>query len=848
MKGSAWLYHRLFVDADGGDAAIDDIVRYYIGPTSEDLVGKGWINGFFFLRYGEAGLHIRHRVRLTGTVDVIKVDEYLRQAAGRFASINNVETAIYEPETDKYGGGEGLAISEETFVASSRFAVAGVESTADRTELRLLAAMTAFDAAMAAGDIFGPARTRLLSTYASHWRGFLMSLGHAPMRGVPEAAKRLAEQYVATDGLRDEFTDPLRKQLGLWATALDTCIGALNAVGQAGRLTTPLENILCNLVHTTNNRLGLSVADEILLAEALLLAGIGQDKPTWDTVIGALAGNGRNVFLLEGDCDRLLADWHASAERTGITWLVPDTLRHSTPFELWTRLAQAAPAGGTLAERLRTGPRTDEDPGNPLLPDAAGAYQAIYQWLADPSRPPSVLVMNAIDEADADSLSALEYLANAPGGAPRAAIILGVVGRRRNKEWEGLRQRLLGASCVVHTKFRPRSLVEKDPAASDEGHSVEYAIACCRAGALQTGTQALISLLTGSGTRLSPADEGNVWTYLAMAMLRQSQFQHVATAVTGGIGCDPTAERKRLLRRLLMLAFKGQGGNKTLAELGRAAMIELSSLEMDPFERAWLQLDAALGSSADDADGQHEKLLAGILGAAPGAVSCQCRAAANLWLAAYHTVNGSPSEAIAYQLSGLRILEDIEDVARSLTTRAKLGAALFGLGAWADAIVHLELASRDAQHLKKSDLAVECLCLAARARIATGDLQRAQGLLADSGPATIAIWQQPKGRLLRLHAKAVLALASGDTGKPASIIGLMQRDLANFPASETNWVTRMRSECAYLSADLATATGNRELAREWTTRGLHLSEQAAPEERPALLAAGHRRLVAANRS
>src|SRR5262245_31334493 len=108
MVDDRWIYRKLFV-RPAGDEAADDIVVRHVGPVSDALLARGWIDRFFFLRYGEGGFHLRHRVRLTRTVDAATVRAAL-QVQGGVEGVVRIEEAAYVPETDKYGGPDGLDV------------------------------------------------------------------------------------------------------------------------------------------------------------------------------------------------------------------------------------------------------------------------------------------------------------------------------------------------------------------------------------------------------------------------------------------------------------------------------------------------------------------------------------------------------------------------------------------------------------------------------------------------------------------------------------------------------------------------------------------------------------------
>jgi tetratricopeptide (TPR) repeat protein len=568
-----------------------------------------------------------------------------------------------------------------------------------------------------------------------------------------------------------------------------------------------------------------------------------EERLTWSAVVRTLAARIPVVALLEGDAGRRLAAWRSVALKAGVLWLEsPSDPAESSPFRVWTQLATTHPSGVELVRRLRFGPDQAEDPGCPILPDPGGAYSSIYSWLVEVSSGPLLAVVKAVDQADQDCLAALDYIIRALEDVP-VALFLQTSGQKVGGHWDQLLPRLISETRLIHIRGRP--LVENPSRRPDEpSTSLEHGIACCRAGALHMGSLVLLKGLIGDEERQSSrANDATAWSYLAMAMLNKRQFHFVSLAVAGALALETAPQRRRLLRRTLMIALRGQGNARRLHQLGIEARQELAAEDLEPAEEAWLRLDAALGCSLDDPEGVHESLLRSIVDLPDNAVSPQCRAAAHVWLAAFLTVNGDPQSAIPHQRAGLAILESLEDESRSAITRVRLGAALFGAGSYAESAAHFEIAARRTLRTGDHVMTAECLCYAARAHAAMGELADAVNLLAGSTRSGMHVWSPRRARLLRLHAQAVIALARGDPQMAEAMVGSLLEDLETGADGQLAWTVRLTCECAYLLADIAAAQGDSVRARRWTTQGLRIGEESAPEERAALIASGRKRLM-----
>ena len=143
-----WLYVRIYCHPKMSD----DIILHILRPVEKELRKRGLITQFFFIRYIEGGYHLR--VRFYGTRQALLHSSrtYINtQISQFFAQCGNVidepydqgpdgmddaqwqpwqphkvqrpmpsyEYDRYDPETDRYGGPDGLLISEQHFQQSS---------------------------------------------------------------------------------------------------------------------------------------------------------------------------------------------------------------------------------------------------------------------------------------------------------------------------------------------------------------------------------------------------------------------------------------------------------------------------------------------------------------------------------------------------------------------------------------------------------------------------------------------------------------------------------------------------------------------------------------------------------
>jgi thiopeptide-type bacteriocin biosynthesis protein len=284
-------------------AALENLLLRAVVPVVEEHVaGQGpgdpprpW----FFIRYWQGGPHLRLRIadlgdpaatritaELTARTDAVTAElppedritaASYRQAARPLADLGEgghaldlgellppgVHPAVYEPEIRRYGGPGNMALSEELFHASSVVALRACRarpghgrSVADGLEA-MAATLSAWP-----GD-----RSALLRAVRDGWAQWSGGPGRGEAaeriaRGVAEQADRLRASAGALAALADgapsrwsAWTTRLRPAAELWTES--------HGIPGAGR-------ILGSQLHMTQNRLGVGVGREGMMAAILL--------------------------------------------------------------------------------------------------------------------------------------------------------------------------------------------------------------------------------------------------------------------------------------------------------------------------------------------------------------------------------------------------------------------------------------------------------------------------------------------------------------------------------------------------------------------------------------------------
>lgn len=324
-QDSRWVAYHVFY---GGSP--DVLLTECLFPLAEGLVRAGVVREWFYINYWLEGSHIRLRLRIprdTTDADIDRrvppvVEGYLarrpsmhpmleladngfyeRLFAGEFTDAdrpryfdasgeplfrenNSIERRAYEQETYRYGGPECMALAEEHFVASTRLAcdVMGRGNQNVRSLLLGIAAQLSFVTACAllrerelVADFFVAYHRRWAAGYTDETpystekgrRSHAMTATSLRGRLLP-----LLDRIAAND------LDGMPQRLREWAQTNLRVRGGLDALFHDGVLRFDYHDgrrapespsaaawSLCHsLIHMTNNRMIVSVADEAFIA------------------------------------------------------------------------------------------------------------------------------------------------------------------------------------------------------------------------------------------------------------------------------------------------------------------------------------------------------------------------------------------------------------------------------------------------------------------------------------------------------------------------------------------------------------------------------------------------------
>lgn len=281
---------------------LEEVVVRVVTPTIAGLVTRrvdvGLRTQWFFLRYWQRGPHVRLRIADLDAATAYSVTEELASrlaeiiaatpldgridetayaaAAGALAAVGEgagpidagrlrpagVHADTYEPEIERYGGPDLIAVSESLFHSSS-IVVARVCSNRAGRQHALLDAVEAMAATASAwpGDPFD-----LLAAVQRSWAQWLEAASAGSASGVDAAAAVYAAKLAPIAVQLRAVVDGAASRWSPWTDGL--ALAARHWVGDLGERRA--RQIVGSHLHMTQNRLGLGAGREAYVAAALL--------------------------------------------------------------------------------------------------------------------------------------------------------------------------------------------------------------------------------------------------------------------------------------------------------------------------------------------------------------------------------------------------------------------------------------------------------------------------------------------------------------------------------------------------------------------------------------------------
>ncbi|MCL9780770.1 thiopeptide-type bacteriocin biosynthesis protein [Vibrio sp. S4M6] len=285
----AWYYCKIYHSPGNKALNTDNLIIDYLAPMLQELKSTKQVHHAFFLRYRDThinegnsyfdGYHLRWRMYYEEHQSLVSMHSEIEKALACYPLPYVIELAQYHPEYHKYGCGAALALAERNFDASCNWIIPCLESTRGHSGLRIFVAAARLLDIMQRWYWPHAMRQSFLTKYAKYW-------GTVTGENRPSPPKELISNFLSLLDIKN----PISSVMSLINSGADIeyqwhsklfewlCYQPAQQAIQSNSPTLGADYVslkpgylekVWQLTHTNNNRLGLTVADEVLMAELL---------------------------------------------------------------------------------------------------------------------------------------------------------------------------------------------------------------------------------------------------------------------------------------------------------------------------------------------------------------------------------------------------------------------------------------------------------------------------------------------------------------------------------------------------------------------------------------------------
>jgi thiopeptide-type bacteriocin biosynthesis protein len=254
----------------------EEILAGFVTPIARDLRGEPALDSLFFARYNVPSWQVRFRILgrpdwISGPVlERVQRDLETLQASG---TVESVELAQYDRETERYGGEEGMALAEQLFLHDSLAILDFLElDRQDRLEKSRREVSLLMTERLAGLLRFDREQRTAFYQFGQQWPHEMGAWNES------EIATIEAKYQEVKPGLQDLFTgEQAQDPEALWGGAEAARIAArwiedsrpvaeaILEAHAAGRIQQDLNYLTWSYAHMSANRMGVDATPEALL-------------------------------------------------------------------------------------------------------------------------------------------------------------------------------------------------------------------------------------------------------------------------------------------------------------------------------------------------------------------------------------------------------------------------------------------------------------------------------------------------------------------------------------------------------------------------------------------------------
>lgn len=290
MKNYEWLQYNIY---SKDIHELDYLVSFVVKPAANKVKTMFDMSNWFFIRYlDETGPHIRLRFKIMEHefTDVMGfLEEFLltslaslneqsiaipkrllplNMGEGHFSSAERrYEMSLYDPELEKYGGEEGILLSEKYFSSSSNLTLEVIADLISERVNRFEFGIKLMDNLLKAAWENQNEIDEFLLNYTKYWAGDKLKNGDNQIsQNFIDSAMSRNEKV--KEILMSEFPPNTERALEQFSEELKLILHEMKPIGESGPY-----GIYFHFIHMMNNRLGVWPIEESYLAALLYSAG-----------------------------------------------------------------------------------------------------------------------------------------------------------------------------------------------------------------------------------------------------------------------------------------------------------------------------------------------------------------------------------------------------------------------------------------------------------------------------------------------------------------------------------------------------------------------------------------------
>jgi thiopeptide-type bacteriocin biosynthesis protein len=272
--GSEWLYAKLYTGTATADLVLVDLLT----PVVREALASGAADRWFFIRYGDPDWHVRVRfhgepARLRG--EVLPALEAAAQRGIDGERLRKMQVDTYEREIERYGGDEGMLLSEEIFCADADAVLAIVNEldSDEGADARWRLTLRGMDMLLDDLGLSLDDKHRLAKEYRKAYGREFGAEGLLARQLGEKFRKERASLQGLLDAARDDES-PLKLGFDILkqrSERIAKVAERLRALAAAGRLTQPVAELGKSYLHMHANRLlrGAARMQELVLYDFL---------------------------------------------------------------------------------------------------------------------------------------------------------------------------------------------------------------------------------------------------------------------------------------------------------------------------------------------------------------------------------------------------------------------------------------------------------------------------------------------------------------------------------------------------------------------------------------------------